>query len=548
MSSVWKTPCGSDAVSEMVVKIIGSKYFRYLVEKPKTKENENLKAETQTVLQKSMIGSARQMSRDSPAPTNPTDHQINHDPDDEEENKHQENNQSPENNQKFLTGALTSRFLDGKIPIQANVHCSSVPTGDQSLSYIHGLPGRNLRDWSLEQMARDSSDQPKDFGQRPSGTTREDAFLLALVRRELSSRPLSSGLLETLQKELKILDPISSGFLLQSQLSHLFLRQEVPLQLPIVKILCQRFSKRGSPEMVSYGKLLWFLKAAASGDPQQSQRVVGSNGNKSQSYHDHGQGTARQDASPQSEVSKSLSEILMALRTTNGKLNIENLSRNFQKEHRSFSGSLPLPKVRAICGKHGLYLTLSFLETLLSHQNLGYQGEIKWQNFVELLSKASSDLPHDLPTGKKAKETSATTMQAEAAKISQGRTEHMKIPEEKLQPENPPAEISAPKDPLKALKVRPISQPFVTPMMKNEPEEYETWIDTFRKLENALYLCDLTNTGVLEKERARCLIHNYNLIYNLSLSPRKIDQALRRFRAGENMLLEPALQYLKELW
>ncbi|XP_007089933.1 uncharacterized protein C1orf87 homolog isoform X3 [Panthera tigris] len=547
MSSVWKTTCGSDAVPEMVVKIIGSKHFRYLMEKPEIKENENLKAETQTVLQKSMIGSARQMSRDSPAPTNPTDHQINHDPEDEEENKHQENNQSPENNQKFLTGALTSRFLDGKIPIQANAHCSSVPTGDQSLSYIHGLPGRNLRDWSLEQMARDSSDQPKDFGQRPSGTTREDAFLLALVRRELSSRPLSSGLLEKLQKELRILDPISSGFLLQSQLSHLFLRQEVPLQLPIVKILCQRFSKRGSPEMVSYGKLLWFLKAAASGDPQQSQRVVGSNWNKSQSYHDHGQGTARQDASPQSEVSKSLSEILMALRTPNGKLNIENLSRNFQKEDRSFSGSLPLPKVRAICGKHGLYLTLSFLETLRSHQNLGYHGEIKWQNFVELLSKASSDLPHDLPTGKKAKETSATTMQAEVAKISQGRTEHMKIPEEELQPENPPAEISSPKDPLKALKVRPISQPLVTPMMKNEPEEYETWTDKFRKLENALYLCDLTNTGVLEKERARRLIHNYNLIYNLSLSPRKIDQALRRFRAGENMLLEPALQYLKEL-
>ncbi|XP_042853334.1 uncharacterized protein C1orf87 homolog isoform X2 [Panthera tigris] len=412
MSSVWKTTCGSDAVPEMVVKIIGSKHFRYLMEKPEIKENENLKAETQTVLQKSMIGSARQMSRDSPAPTNPTDHQINHDPEDEEENKHQENNQSPENNQKFLTGALTSRFLDGK---------------------------------------------------------------------------------------------------------------------------------------VSYGKLLWFLKAAASGDPQQSQRVVGSNWNKSQSYHDHGQGTARQDASPQSEVSKSLSEILMALRTPNGKLNIENLSRNFQKEDRSFSGSLPLPKVRAICGKHGLYLTLSFLETLRSHQNLGYHGEIKWQNFVELLSKASSDLPHDLPTGKKAKETSATTMQAEVAKISQGRTEHMKIPEEELQPENPPAEISSPKDPLKALKVRPISQPLVTPMMKNEPEEYETWTDKFRKLENALYLCDLTNTGVLEKERARRLIHNYNLIYNLSLSPRKIDQALRRFRAGENMLLEPALQYLKEL-
>nr|KAF6443221.1 carcinoma-related EF-hand protein [Molossus molossus] len=123
----------------------------------------------------------------------------------------------------------------------------------------------------------------------------------------------------------------------------------------------------------------------------------------------------------------------------------------------------------------------------------------------------------------------------------------MKSPEEELQPENLPAETSAPKDPPSSLMIRPVSQPFVSPAMKHKSEECETWIDRFRKLENALYLCDLSNTGVLEKERARRLIHNYNLIYNLSLSPRKIDQALKRFRSGGNTLLEPALQYLKEL-
>lgn len=80
--------------------------------------------------------------------------------------------------------------------------------------------------------------------------TKEDTFLLALVRREFKSCPLSSDLLDKLQKELKILDPISSGFVLQSQLSRHFLKYEVPLQLPTVKILCQRFSRRGSPEMV----------------------------------------------------------------------------------------------------------------------------------------------------------------------------------------------------------------------------------------------------------------------------------------------------------
>ncbi|XP_008587637.1 PREDICTED: uncharacterized protein C1orf87 homolog [Galeopterus variegatus] len=493
MSSVGKAPRGSDAMPEIVVKIIGSKHFQYLVEKPKTKENGNLKAETQTVLLKPVTG-----------------------------------------------------FSFNQIPSQANVHCSSVPTGDQSLSYMHGLPRRKHRDWSLEQMVKGSSDQPEDIDQRPNGT-REDIFLLALVRKELKSHSLSPSLLDKLQKELKILDPISSGLLLQSQLSRIFLRHEVPLQLPTVKILCQRFSRRDSPEMVNYEKLLWFLKSAVSDDPQQSKMATDKNLRETQSHSNHSQSTPPPDSSSQSEVNKSLLEILkMALRTTNGKLNKENLSLSFRKEDRSFSGCLPPPKVRAICGKHGLYLTLSLLEILLNHQDLGYQEEIKWQNFVELLSRASSDLS-DLPTEKNEKEFPALPREPEVPEMSQSKTEHVKTPEEALQSENPPAESLASKDSQSSLKIRPVSQPFVNPATKNKSEECELWIDRFRKLENALYLCDLSNTGVLQKERARRLIHNYNLIYNLSLSPRKIDQALQRFRSGENVLLEPALRYLKEL-
>ncbi|XP_064349597.1 uncharacterized protein C1orf87 homolog [Camelus dromedarius] len=540
MSSVRKSPCGSGAMPEMVVKIIGSKHFHYLAEKPKIKENKNLKAETQTMLQKSVTGNARQMSQDPPAPTNSTNHQINPDAHDVEESKHSEHNQ------KLLTGVLGHRFLDGKVSNQANVYCSSVPTGDQSLSYIHGLPRRNLRDWSVKQMTKSSFGQPEDIGHRPSGTTREDTFLLALVRRELKSHPLSSGLLDKLQKELKTLDPISSGFLLQSQLSRLFLKLEVPLQLPTVKILCQRFSRRDAPEVVNYEKLLQFLTVTALGDPQQSKTVEDSSMKGSQGGSHRS--PAPQDSSCHSGVNKSLLEILkMALKTTNDKLNTENLNLSFRKEDRSFSGCLPPPKVKAICGKHGLHLTLSLLETLLNHEDLGHHGEIKWRNFVELLSRASSDLSSDLPIGEFGKETSATPVDPEVPEISQCKTAHTKTPEEDLQPENPPAKTSAPTYPLSPLKLRPVSQPSVSPVMKNGPEEHETWIDRFRKLENALYLCDLSNTGVLEKERARRLIHNYNLIYNLSLSPRKIDQALRRFRAGGNTLLEPALRYLKEL-
>lgn len=59
--------------------------------------------------------------------------------------------------------------------------------------------------------------------------------------------------------------------------------------------------------------------------------------------------TASQDSSSQSEESKSLVESLkMALKETNGKLNIETLSLSLRKEDHSFSGCLPPPKVTKI--------------------------------------------------------------------------------------------------------------------------------------------------------------------------------------------------------
>ncbi|KAM4871316.1 uncharacterized protein C1orf87 homolog isoform 1-T2 [Thomomys bottae] len=543
MSSGWKTPYVSDAMPEIMVKIIGSKHFRYIVEKPKTKQKEILKAETQISLQKPipMSGNAKQESKNAQAHSGSSDQQTRDNTDDIEERKH------PDNNQKLLTGIHDNRFLDNKNPRQTNVHCYSVPTGDQALSYIHGLPKRELQDSSLELMARSSSGQLEDIGQRPNGMQREDIFLLALIRRELKAQSLNSSLLHSLQKELKTLDPVSSGFLLQSQMSRLLMRHQVPLQLPTVKLLFQRFSKKGSPEMVNYEKLLCFLKDATSDDLQPNKTVTACNLKKTQRQSNYSQSAPPQHSRLQTEINKSLLEILkMALKTANGRPNITNLHLSFRKEDCSFSGCLPLPKVRAICGKHGLYITLNLLEALLNYQDLGFQGEIRWQKFVEMLSQASSDLP-DSPAGKIAKDSPATPRKHGVHEIPQSRTEHVKTPEGKQQPESPLAKTSDPQDPLSSLKIRPASQPPMSPAMRNKPEESELWIDRFRKLENALYLCDPQNTGVLEKGRAKRLIHNYNLIYNLSLSPRKIDQALQRFCKGKNLVLESALRYLKEL-
>ncbi|CAO2588165.1 Uncharacterized protein C1orf87 homolog, partial [Lemmus lemmus] len=546
MSSASKISHRSEPMPEIMVKIIGSKHFRYLVEKPKINQNEKLKTEPQTTLQKSRADYARQVSRDLPGPSDPSDQQITSHPADKEDRKYPSSSQKPENNQKFLTRVPSNRFLDGRTSHEANIYCSSVPTGDQSQSYIHYLPRRKSRDCSLGHRTKDRTGQPEENVQRPSIMTREDAFLLTLVRKELKPYSLSSSLWDKLLKELKTLDPISSGFLLQSQLSRLFLRLEVPLQLPTIKLLCRRFSRRDSPEMVNYGELLLFLKGASSDHLQKNGSAVFSNPRKIPNKSHHRQSTQPQSSGLLSEVNKSLLEIFkMALRTCQGRFNIDNLNLSLRKEDQSFSGCLPLPKVRAICGKHGLYLTLTLLEALVNHQDLGYQGEIKWQNFVKWLDRASSDLLCNLPVGRNKKETPENLV--EVPERPQSKTEHVKTPEENLWPENPTTMISAPEEPVSSFKNRPVSQPDLSSAMMKENEQPELWIDRFRKLENALYLCDLSNTGVLEKERARRLIHNYNLIYNLSLSPQRIDRALRRFRSGENVILEPALRYLKEL-
>lgn len=64
----------------------------------------------------------------------------------------------------FLSAFLLFAYISlcfFKTSHEANVYCSSVPTGDQSLSYIHCLPRRNSRDWSVEHITKDRIGQPE---------------------------------------------------------------------------------------------------------------------------------------------------------------------------------------------------------------------------------------------------------------------------------------------------------------------------------------------------------------------------------------------------
>ncbi|XP_020848823.1 uncharacterized protein C1orf87 homolog isoform X3 [Phascolarctos cinereus] len=488
MSSSWDTPYRRAPMPETVVKIIGSKHYRFLVEKPKTslmsslsqvKENTTTKAQPE--LGPLVPQHGRQFGENPPALNSPADPKVQFSPDCRERNKGGKEEDKP-----GLVGA-----------------------GSGSL------------------------------GLRSS----EDESLLAIVGREFKVHPPSYDLLDNLEKELKVLDPISSGLLLQSQLSRLLVKHEVPLQLPTVKLLFQRFTQTRYSELINYKKLLWFLRLAASNETQRSESLVDDIPVKMEEINDL-------DRSSSSETSDNLTGLLRsALKTFKGKLNIENLHLSFHKEDQPFSGHLPPSKVKAICEQHGLSLSPSLMGALCSHQDLNVQDEIKWQKLMEFLIKASLDEASPLPkaAGTKKEEVPSTVLAVRGSEKTESPTENLKHTEDREPPPaNPAPETRASKRSEASRKIQPASQPYLS-QLRNEEVQRETWMDRFRKLENALYLCDVNNTGVLEKERAKRLMHNYNLIYNLALSPLKIDQAARRFRQGENLLLEPALRYLKEL-
>ncbi|XP_068948842.1 uncharacterized protein C1orf87-like [Petaurus breviceps papuanus] len=528
MSSSWDTPYRRAPMPETVVKIIGSKHYRFLVEKPKTQAKENTTIKAQPELGPLVPHHGRQFGENSPAFNSPADPKVKFNPGCREWNKN-----GKEEDKSVLTGT-GSGILKG-----ANAQCSSVPSGDQSLSYLHGLPKPSPIDWTLEHMSRNGPGGLESLGLRSS----EDESLLVMVGREFKVHPPSPDLLDQLEKELKVLDPISSGLLLQSQLSRLLVKHEVPLQLPTVKLLFQRFTQTRYSELINYKKLLWFLRLAASNETQRSEPLADDTPVTKEETSDLG-------PSSSSEASDNLTGLLRsALKQSKDKLNIEKLHLSFHKEDQPFSGHLPPSKIQAICEQHGLTLSPSLMGALRSHQDLNVQDEIKWQKLMEFLVKASSEKASPSPklTGTKKEEVSSTVAAVKGSEEAQSPSDNLKQKEdEEPPPANPAPETRAPKESKASRKIRPASQPHLS-QLQNEEAQRETWMERFRKLENALHLCDVNNTGVLEKERAKRLMHNYNLIYNLALSPLKIDQAVRRFRRGENLLLEPALRYLKEL-
>ncbi|XP_053248257.1 uncharacterized protein C1orf87 homolog isoform X2 [Podarcis raffonei] len=248
-------------------------------------------------------------------------------------------------------------------------------------------------------------------------------------------------------------------------------------------------------QQVNYEKLLQFLMPVAASKTQQTQALP----RKSQNMENH----CKSSWTPED----AFQALKQTLKEHKGELSLQD---------KTCSGLLSPSETEIICKKHGLTLPTGILEALVSTCEFGKRGKIEWKTFVEFLKKVQAGInPALLVCRRGNKEKNEDDSQdKEWSNRCAGKTwEQMK-------------EVTY--DSIDA-------------------EEQDAWIDRFRKLERALYLCDVKNTGKLEKEKAKRLIHNYNQIYDLCLSPLKIDKAFRPFRPGQDITLEPLLDYLKEL-
>lgn len=77
---------------------------------------------------------------------------------------------------------------------------------------------------------------------------RDKAELSAAVREELSDWQLSS--LRSAEDEVAALDPAISETLNRAEITHLFLKHDVPLKLPTFSLLLEMFSDKNDPVQV----------------------------------------------------------------------------------------------------------------------------------------------------------------------------------------------------------------------------------------------------------------------------------------------------------
>ncbi|XP_044055280.1 uncharacterized protein C1orf87 [Siniperca chuatsi] len=219
-----KNTSGANTIPRLVVKIIGSKQVKQFIEEP---------AED--------AGDSSQKEENPPV-------EAAFDDDFEKPPERQDVSRSHRQVQNRVDSALWA--VINQVPDR---RCVTAPSGDRSRSYIHPKTHHNSEPRAAEVLeTTEQKGVPED---------RDKAELSSAVREELSDWQLSS--LRSTEDEVAALDLTFSGTLNRSEITHLFLKNEVPLKLPTFSLLLQMFSDNSDPVQIHYRNLLQFIRRSA---------------------------------------------------------------------------------------------------------------------------------------------------------------------------------------------------------------------------------------------------------------------------------------------
>ncbi|KAE8294582.1 putative protein C1orf87 [Larimichthys crocea] len=204
-----KNTSGANTIPRLVVKIIGSKQVKQFIEEPR--EADTSKKEENLLVEAEFDDDFKKPPEKQDAPTSRSDRQDR------------------------VDSALWA--VINQVP---NRMCVTAPSGDRSRSYIHPKTHHSCDPRAAEVL--------QTTGQIGVSEDRDKAELSSAVREELSDWQLSS--LRSAEDDVAALDPAISETLNRSEITHLFLKHDVPLKLPTFSLLLEMFSDKNDPVQV----------------------------------------------------------------------------------------------------------------------------------------------------------------------------------------------------------------------------------------------------------------------------------------------------------
>ncbi|XP_070816341.1 uncharacterized protein C1orf87 [Chaetodon trifascialis] len=221
-----KNTSGANSIPRLVVRIIGGKQVKQFIEEPQE--------DTGDVSGKGQSSPAEAVfDDDSEKP--PENHEVME-------------SRSDRHLQNRVDSALWA--VINQVPDRL---CVTAPSGDHSRSYIH--PKAHLNSEPRAAEAQETTEQ------KGVSEDRDKAQLSSAVREEMSDWQLSS--LRSAEDDAAALDLTFSGMLDRSEITHLFLKHDVPLKLPTFSLLLQMFSDKNDPVQIHYRNLLQFIRSSA---------------------------------------------------------------------------------------------------------------------------------------------------------------------------------------------------------------------------------------------------------------------------------------------